>query len=464
MVSARMPSPQEVWERVLGLLQVEVARGTYEAFLRETVGLAWEGGRFLVGTPSPFARAYLEQRAYGLVREALERIVGQAVEVEFRVVAKGTGEVVSPPTPAPPPPPPSAETEASGECLGMPLNPRYTFAAFIVGECNRYAHAAAVAAAEHPGRKYNPIFIYSDVGLGKTHLLHAIGHRCLERGMRVLYTSAEQFTSEFIRSIREGTAEAFRLRFRNGGILLMDDVHFLIGKEQTQEAFFHIFNELHNAGKQIVLTCDRPPKALRPLEDRLRSRFEWGLVADIQPPELETRLAILRAKADALGMAVPAPVLTFLGKRIYRSIRELEGVLNRLKALAEVTGRPITLELAQQALDLPGTGPERRPLDPEEVVSVVAQHFGLEPMALKGPRRDKVTATARHIAMFLLREEAQRPLTEIGRLLGGKDHTTVLHACEKVRLQMDTDPQVRHALLVVRERLQRMATSSGEGR
>lgn len=451
------PNPQGIWERVLGLLQIEVARGTYEAFLRETVGLALDGERFVVGTPSPFAKAYLEQRAYGLVRDALERTLGRPVEVEFRVVAKGLGQIERP---SHAPDTPTPNTDTPGESLGMPLNPHYTFASFIVGESNRYAHAAAVAGAEHPGTKYNPIFIYSDVGLGKTHLLHAMGHRCLERGMRILYTSAEQFTNQFIRSIREGKAEAFRLRFQSVDILLVDDVHFLIGKEQTQEAFFHIFNELHNANKQIVLTCDRPPKALRPLEDRLRSRFEWGLVADIQPPDLETRLAILRAKADALGLVVPSPVLDFLGKRIYRSIRELEGVLNRLAALADLTGRPITLDLAQQALVLPGTRSERRPLDPEEVVSMVAQHFGLEPMALKGPRRDKTTATARHIAMFLLREEAQRPLTEIGRLLGGKDHTTVLHACEKVRLQMDTDPQVRHALLTLRERLQRMGSPS----
>lgn len=453
MYQSSTPSPQGVWERVLGLLQIEVARGTYEAFLRETVGLALDGERFVVGTPSPFAKTYLEQRAYGLVRDALERTLGRPVEVEFRVVPKGLGYADRG---AHPPDRPAPHADARGESLGTPLNTHYTFATFIVGESNRYAHAAAVAGAEHPGTKYNPIFIYSDVGLGKTHLLHAIGHRCLERGMRVLYTSAEQFTNQFIRSIREGQGEAFRLQFRSIDILLVDDVHFLIGKEQTQEAFFHIFNELHNASKQIVLTCDRPPKSLRPLEDRLRSRFEWGLVADIQPPDLETRLAILRAKSEALGLAVPSPVLDFLGKRIYRSIRELEGVLNRLAALADLTGRPITLDLAQQALVLPGTRNERRPLDPEEVVSMVAQHFGLEPMTLKGPRRDKTTATARHIAMFLLREEAQRPLTEIGRLLGGKDHTTVLHACEKVRLQMDTDPQVRHALLTLRERLQRI--------
>jgi len=441
--------PQKVWERALGLLQVEVARGTYDAFLRETVGLGMEGDRFLVGAPSPFALAYLEQRAYGLVRDALERILGRPVEVEFRLTGTGAGVAVTPaPRPSGPP----------GESLGMPLNPLYTFATFIVGDSNRYAHAAATAAAEHPGGKYNPIFIYSDVGLGKTHLLHAIGHRCLERGMRVLYTSAEQFTNEFIRAIREGKAEAFRARFRSIHILLVDDVHFLIGKEQTQEAFFHIFNELHNARQQIVLTCDRPPKALRPLEDRLRSRFEWGLVADIQPPDLETRLAILRAKGEALGIALPGPVVEFLGKRVYRSIRELEGVLNRLAALADLTGRPITLDLAQQALTLPGTRQERRPVDPEEVVSLVAHHFGVDPTALKGPRRDKTTATARHIAMFLLREEVQLPLTEVGRLLGGKDHTTVLHACEKVRLQMDTDPQVRHALLVLRERLHHLAT------
>lgn len=456
MYQSSTSSPQGVWERVLGLLQIEVARGTYEAFLRETVGLALDGERFVVGTPSPFAKTYLEQRAYGLVRDALERALGRPVEVEFRVVPKGLGQVDRG---ACPPDIPPTDADARGESLGTPLNPHYTFATFIVGESNRYAHAAAVAGAEHPGTKYNPIFIYSDVGLGKTHLLHAAGHRCLERGMRILYTSAEQFTNQFIRSIREGKGEAFRLQFRSIDILLVDDVHFLIGKEQTQEAFFHIFNELHNASKQIVLTCDRPPKSLRPLEDRLRSRFEWGLVADIQPPDLETRLAILRAKSEALGLAVPSPVLDFLGKRIYRSIRELEGVLNRLAALADLTGRPITLDLAQQALVLPGTRSERRPLDPEEVVSMVAQHFGLEPMALKGPRRDKTTATARHIAMFLLREEAQRPLTEIGRLLGGKDHTTVLHACEKVRLQMDTDPHVRHALLTLRERLQRMGST-----
>jgi len=434
-----MDSGQALWQRALDLLKNQVSREIFETFLKGTSALRLEGDTLIISCPDAFRAEYVQQRLLGVVQSAVEEVGGRPLAV--RVEAPRS--VQEAPRPAPPP-------------AGAPLNPKYTFATFIVGESNRLAHAAAQAVAERPGQRYNPLFLYSEVGLGKTHLLHAIGHRLREQGLAVVYVSAEQFTNEFIDAIRRGEAEAFRQRYRSVDALLVDDIHFLIGKEQTQEGFFHTFNELHNANRQIVLTCDRPPRALTPLADRLRSRFEWGLIVDIQPPDLETRLAILRAKAEALGVRLPEEVLHHLGRRVYRNIRELEGALNRVVAFADLTGEPITLALAVRALAEPAEA-HRPPLDPEEVIRTVADYYGVEVSALRGPGRHKKLALARQVAMYLLREDAGRSLTEIGRLLGGKDHSTVLHACQKIAQEIDLDPHLRQDLLALRDRLERSA-------
>ncbi|GAA1966262.1 chromosomal replication initiator protein DnaA [Kitasatospora viridis] len=321
------------------------------------------------------------------------------------------------------------------------LNPKYLFDTFVIGASNRFAHAAAVAVAEAPAKAYNPLFIYGESGLGKTHLLHAIGHysRSLFPGTRVRYVSSEEFTNEFINSIRDGKADAFRKRYRDMDILLVDDIQFLASKESTQEEFFHTFNSLHNANKQIVLSSDRPPRLLTTLEDRLRNRFEWGLITDVTPPELETRIAILRKKAIQERLNAPADVLEFIASRITRNIRELEGALIRVTAFANLNRSPVDLELAGIVLKdlIPGgdedAGPE---ITAQVIMQQTAAYFGLSVEDLCGSSRSRVLATARQIAMYLCRELTDLSLPKIGAQFGGRDHTTVMHADRKIRSLM----------------------------
>ncbi|ARQ69755.1 chromosomal replication initiator protein DnaA [Streptomyces marincola] len=320
------------------------------------------------------------------------------------------------------------------------LNPKYLFDTFVIGASNRFAHAAAVAVAEAPAKAYNPLFIYGESGLGKTHLLHAIGHyaRSLYPGTRVRYVSSEEFTNEFINSIRDGKADAFRKRYRDMDILLVDDVQFLASKESTQEEFFHTFNTLHNANKQIVLSSDRPPKQLITLEDRLRNRFEWGLITDVQPPELETRIAILRKKAVQEQLNAPPEVLEFIASRISRNIRELEGALIRVTAFASLNRQPVDLGLTEIVLkDLIPGGEEAAPeITADAITSAVADYFGLTVDDLAGSSRSRILVTARQIAMYLCRELTDLSLPKIGQHFGGRDHTTVMHADRKIRALM----------------------------
>ncbi|MCZ0972995.1 chromosomal replication initiator protein DnaA [Streptomyces albulus] len=320
------------------------------------------------------------------------------------------------------------------------LNPKYLFDTFVIGASNRFAHAAAVAVAEAPAKAYNPLFIYGESGLGKTHLLHAIGHyaRSLYPGTRVRYVSSEEFTNEFINSIRDGKADAFRKRYRDMDILLVDDIQFLASKESTQEEFFHTFNTLHNANKQIVLSSDRPPKQLVTLEDRLRNRFEWGLITDVQPPELETRIAILRKKAVQEQLNAPPEVLEFIASRISRNIRELEGALIRVTAFASLNRQPVDLGLTEIVLKdlIPGgedTAPE---ITATAIMASTADYFGLTVDDLCGSSRSRVLVTARQIAMYLCRELTDLSLPKIGAQFGGRDHTTVMHADRKIRALM----------------------------
>jgi chromosomal replication initiator protein len=331
------------------------------------------------------------------------------------------------------------------------LNPRYTFETYVVGNANRLAHAASMAVAENPAASYNPLFLYGGVGLGKTHLLHAIGRRATANGRSVLYVSSETFTNEMINAIRSQSTESFRSKYRNNNVLLIDDIQFIAGKESTQEEFFHTFNALHAANSQIVLSCDRPPKAIPTLEERLRSRFEWGLLADIQPPDLEMRIAILRAKAESMGVQVPAAVLDYTAHKIQSNIRELEGALNRIIAYARMMSRPLNEETAVEALQdmlLPAQS-----LPPAQIIEAVCRHYDVRLEELRSRRRNREIVVPRHMAMYLLRQEAGLSLSEIGNELGGRDHTTVLHGCEKVASQVEEDEQLRRELLAIREAL-----------
>jgi len=344
---------------------------------------------------------------------------------------------------APGAPRPLAAQPAPSPGPGEPtarLNPKYLFDTFVIGASNRFAHAAAVAVAEAPAKAYNPLFIYGESGLGKTHLLHAIGHyaRSLYPGTRVRYVSSEEFTNEFINSIRDGKQDAFRKRYRDMDILLVDDIQFLASKESTQEEFFHTFNTLHNANKQIVLSSDRPPKQLVTLEDRLRNRFEWGLITDVQPPELETRIAILRKKAVQEQLNAPPEVLEFIASRISRNIRELEGALIRVTAFASLNRQPVDLQLTEIVLkDLIPGGEDAVPeISANSIMAETAAYFGLTVDDLCGSSRSRVLVTARQIAMYLCRELTDLSLPKIGALFGGRDHTTVMHADRKIRALM----------------------------
>ncbi|MEU1227443.1 chromosomal replication initiator protein DnaA [Streptomyces sp. NPDC005828] len=350
------------------------------------------------------------------------------------------------PVPGPVGVPGGGPGSSSGQGAGAPgeqharLNPKYLFDTFVIGSSNRFAHAAAVAVAEAPAKAYNPLFIYGESGLGKTHLLHAIGHyaRSLYPGTRVRYVSSEEFTNEFINSIRDGKGDAFRKRYRDVDILLVDDIQFLASKESTQEEFFHTFNTLHNANKQIVLSSDRPPKQLVTLEDRLRNRFEWGLTTDVQPPELETRIAILRKKAVQEQLNAPPEVLEFIASRISRNIRELEGALIRVTAFASLNRQPVDLGLTEIVLKdlIPGGEDSSPEITAPAIMAATADYFGLTVEDLCGSSRSRVLVTARQIAMYLCRELTDLSLPKIGAQFGGRDHTTVMHADRKIRALM----------------------------
>ena len=453
---------RRIWEAALGQLQLQVTRPSYDTWLRETVGLSLQADRLVIGTPSTFAAEWLEQRMYQLIRKTVQDIARQPVEVQFQVCQNSSNDRrwdgpwrgATETLPATPlhqrPPGPFAEGASP---FVQTLNPRYTFDSFVIGKSNQLAHAAAQAVSGSPGHAYNPLFIYSDVGLGKTHLLHAVAHQVAQQGLDFLYVSSEQFTNDFIAAIRERTTAEFRAKYRSVDVLLIDDIQFISGKEQTQEGFFHTFNDLHNANRQILLTSDRPPKALALLEDRLRSRFEWGLIADIQPPDLETRLAILRFKAEQSRVPIDNAVFDYIAHKAQKNIRELEGCLNRIIAFAQLTQSPITVDLA--ARTLADISPERyqHPISPQLLLQQVSAYYRIPLEVLTGKRRDKRTATARQIAMYLLREEGHRPLQEIGHLLGGRNHATVLHGVKKIAQDIEADNDLRHDVFNLRERL-----------
>jgi chromosomal replication initiator protein len=339
------------------------------------------------------------------------------------------------------------------EGTSVALNARYTFRNFIVGSANRLAHAASLSVAERPGHAYNPLFLYGGVGLGKTHLMHAIGNSVIGRfpRKRVVYATSEKFTNEFITSIQQGRIDDFRARYRRIDLLLIDDIQFIADKERTQEEFFHTFNAIHEDGKQIVLSSDRPPKQIVTLEERLRSRFEWGLIADLTAPDLETRIAILRAKAEEQSVPIGSEALEFIARKVVSNIRELEGALNRIVAYATMQGMPINVDLAQAVLSNVLYNPKRRMVTPEKIAQAVSDYYGVDMDTLKSQKRDRAIVMPRQIAMFLMRAETDVSLLRIGAELGGRDHSTVLHACDKIDRESQENEELRRELAAVRE-------------
>jgi chromosomal replication initiator protein len=451
------PQAAQLWETALGELQLQVTRPNYDTWLRDTVGVRYDGGALVVGAPTDFATAWLSSKLRPMIAKTLMGIAGGPLPVNFEVLG-APGVPSSSPQPdsgSAASPAPAAMPPAVAP-FGQPrLIEKYTFATFIVGSSNKLAHAAAHGVADRPGESYNPLFLYGGVGLGKTHLLNAIGHVAIGKGLRVLYVSSEQFTNEFVNALRQNRNEEFRSKYRSADVLLLDDIQFIAGKEQTQEEFFHTFNDLHSQGRQIVLTSDRSPKLISLLEDRMRSRFEWGLIADIAPPDYETRLAILREKAEEQDAHVPELVLQMIAHRIQDNIRELEGSLNRVIALSRFSGEEITVELCQQAIADLAPQQTRRQRSPEKILDTVAEYFNLSPAQVCGKARDKSLVHARHIAMYLLRDEAQRPLTEVGRILGNRDHSTILHGLNKVHESYYADQDLRREIDEIRSRLSR---------
>jgi len=437
-------SAQETWEAALGELQIQMNKTNYRTWFQKTIGLDSRNGQFVIGVPNAFVAEYLDKNQRSLIERTLISLTKHDIRVTFQIATGGQNTIGSYPT--------YEETTSETPASTARFNPKYTFDTFIAGSSNRLAYAAALGVAENPGHTYNPLFIYGGVGLGKTHLLHAIGHTALANHTRVLYVSAEQFTNEFVNAIRHKRTEEFHNKYRSVDMLLIDDIHFISGKEQTEESFFHTFNELHNANRQIAITSDCPPKAMPLLEERLRSRFEWGLIVDIQPPDLETRLAILQAKAEPYGDKVPRDVLELIAQRAQQNVRELEGLLNRTIAYAQLFSAVPTVELATRALeDIASKAPEAVAPTPSLIVEVVAGSFQLTPADLTSRKRDSETASARQVAMYLIRQETNLPLARIGKELGNRDHSTVIHACEKVAGELESNPHLRRKIQGIRD-------------
>ena len=451
-------SATEVWERVLDDLQIQVTRPTFETWLKQTAGVAVSDDAFVVGAPNAFVAEMLEQRMSSLIAQAVERQVKRRLDVRIEVgngtapaahSGNGAGGAHSQQDSPPPEPIPTAARGRRAR-----LNPRYTFESFIVGKSNELAHGAARAVADRPGLVYNPLVIYSKVGLGKTHLLHAIGHLAGGQAASLMYTTTEDFTTEYINAIRTGKTDEFRETYRAADVLLLDDIQFLIGKEQTQEGFFHTFNALHMSNRQIVITSDRPVSALTLLEDRIQSRLQGGLVVDIQSPDLETRMAILRAKADEREIVLSPQALALLAGRVRKNIRELEGVLNRVIAYADLTQAQITPELVARAVAEPDVEGKQNRASDRQVIDAVSEYYDVEEDEIKGRRRDKATTLARQVTMYMLREDAKLGASAIGHILGGKTHATVLHGCRTIEARQNLDPNLRRDIIAIRSALE----------
>lgn len=427
-------SVQDIWSKVEELLDGELTKISLDTWIKTVRPLHIENDVFTLEAPSEFNRDILKSRYIPLIANAVKTVTNKVYEID--VITRDTKN----------PSEPVSEERAS--VYSSLLNPKYTFDTFVRGSGNQFAHAGAVAVAEFPAKKYNPFFIYGGVGLGKTHLMHAIGHYVLEQNpsAKVLYVTSEKFTNELINSIKDVKNEEFRNKYRNIDVLLIDDIQFIVGKERTQEEFFHTFNALYEAQKQIVISSDKPPKEINTLEERLRSRFEWGLIADIQAPDIETRIAILKKKAQLEKYEVPDDVIIYIADNILSNIRELEGALNRVLAYASLTNRPLTVELTQECLKQLISSSSAKDITPATIMKTVGRYFDINPDLLTGNKRSRDITYPRQLAMYLCRELTDLSLPKIGQAFGGKDHTTVLHACEKIMEDMQNNAETRRAI------------------
>ncbi len=454
------PTATDLWNRILEQARIGLPEQSFRTWIASAKVVSWSDGVLSVAATSRFHAEWLEDKYGPLLHEIAVRAVNGPVELRI------SSEAPAPERPAPEitvtqvvRPEPAAPPDEPSPAARPALNARYTFGRFIVGEDNRLAQAASMAVAERPARSYNPLFLYGATGLGKTHLMQAIAHRMIRKGTgtRICYIPAEQFVNEMVTAIYEHTTDAFRARYRSHDLLLVDDVQFLRRKEHTQEEFFHTFNVLYNADRQIVLTSDRHPQELEGLEERLVSRFEWGLVVDVKPPDYETRVAILRRKAEEDRIFLPADVLDLIARRCRSSVRELEGAIIKLLAFSSLTRRELTLELAGVALAGLGPAEETPPLDPGRIRDHVGRVWGVSGDALASPRRTRTVAVPRQVAMFLIRELLDTPLTQIGRAFGGRDHSTVIHSIRRVEARLRSDEAFRAKVEGLRQDLARGA-------
>lgn len=472
------PDPASAWQAALGRLQLEIPQEQFNTFLRPCSGLRWEADCLVVGAATTFAVSWLELPLHlEMVREAVTKTVAVPSNVRYEALsadpqgpangrAASVHRIVADPAARLPDLADvddglsTREPMTAGRNLlphqAVGLNPRYTFDNFVVGESNQLAYHASRAidaAGGDAAPGYNPLLIYAGSGMGKTHLLHAIGNHARQRSISVRYVTSEQFTNEFVSAINRRAMPEFRERYRGLDLLLLDDVQFLVGKEQTQETLFHTFNDLHQAGTQIVLTSDRPPETITPLEERLRSRFQWGLVADIRPPSLETRLAMLHSWASGQGSEVPSSVLDVIAQRVSRNVRQLLGAFNRVVATSQLLSAPLTPESVAAQLDAIAGPDARAEVTPQQALSKVANHYGIAAEQILSRNRTAAVALARQVAMYLLVSELGMTPTGAGRFLAGRNHSTVIHGVARVRQAMETDARLRHAVLAITDSL-----------
>ncbi len=440
----------DIWQKAMAAIETQLSKPSFETWLKSAKPLAYYNDTIVIGAPNEFAKDWLENRYASILQSTINEIAGREITLKF-IVPQGNE------TPQPlraervhiDPPMPKFPDAAMFRPPN--LNPKYVFDTFVIGNSNRFAHAASLAVAEAPARAYNPLFIYGGVGLGKTHLMHAIGHYVLEqnKSLKVVYVSSETFTNELINSIRDDRTVQFRNKYRNVDVLLVDDIQFLAGKERTQEEFFHTFNTLHEANKQIVVSSDRPPKEIPTLEDRLRSRFEWGLITDIQQPDLETRIAILRKKAKQENLQIPNEVLVHIAMKISTNIRELEGALIRVVAYSSLTNEQMSIALTDTALKDMLPASKQRQITINLIQKTVADYFDLKPEDFKAKKRNRSISHPRQIAMFLSREMTDASLPKIGEDFGGRDHTTVIHACLKIGQEIKDDSSLESTIAAI---------------
>ncbi|ATW28720.1 chromosomal replication initiator protein DnaA [Candidatus Formimonas warabiya] len=449
---------KEDWQKTLDILKTELSKPSFETWLKTTKVVTRYDNTVVIAVPNEFAKDWLESRYANLIKTTLQLVTSEELDLDFVLPQSEEGEINYLPKGKNK----SAFNRSSKQnddiLSSSCFNPKYTFESFVVGNSNRFAHAASLAVAEAPSKAYNPLFIYGGVGLGKTHLMHAIGQyvNLHNPHAKVVYVSSEKFTNELINAIRDDKTVQFRNKYRGMDVLLVDDIQFLAGKERTQEEFFHTFNALHEANKQLIISSDRPPKEIPTLEDRLRSRFEWGLITDIQPPDLETRIAILRKKAKIENIMVPNEVMVFIANKIQSNIRELEGALIRVVAYSSLTGKEVIPELVQEALKdiLPESKPKK--ISIELIQQAIADHFNLKVEDFKAKKRTRAVAYPRQIAMYLARELTDASLPKIGEEFGGRDHTTVLHAHEKISQERSQDTNLDRTISALVSQLQQL--------